>query len=180
MDVYEAIRMRRSVRAYDSSRQIPPQVMERLRRALWAAPSACNLQPWHFIIVTDPQLRKDLARIAHDQMFMADAPVIIVACGYPDQAYQHMGGHGNSVEVDVAIALDHLTLAAVAEGLGTCWIGAFDEEKAKKLLGVPPNVRIIAMTPVGYPATPDLIHPLEDARRKPIAEIFSTNRYGQK
>jgi nitroreductase len=179
MDVYEAINTRRSVRSYDPKRPIPAAVLERLRRALRSAPSACNLQPWHFILVTDARLRRELGRIAYDQHFIADAPLVVAACGSPRQAYNHMGGHGNSAAIDVAIALDHLTLAAVAEGLGTCWIGAFDEEKAKRLLEVAAKLELVALMPVGYPASADLNHPLEESRRKPEGEIFSTDLYGQ-
>jgi nitroreductase len=176
MDVLEAIRTRRSVRAY-SARPIPDEVMRRMRQALRSAPSARNSQPWHFILVTDHQLRQELAKAANDRLWMAAAPVTVVACGLPEQAFKKMGGYGNSVDVDVAIAVDHLTLAAAGDGLGTCWIGAFDEAAAKRALGVPEAVKIVAMTPLGYPASADLNHPLEESRRKPEAEIFSANRY---
>ena len=178
MNVLDAIRKRRSVRSY-SPQSIPDQALERMRQALRSAPSACNLQPWQFIFVTDAQLRQAVARAAHGQAWMADAPVTVVACGLPGQAYKHMGGYGNSVDVDVAIAVDHLTLAAVEEGLGTCWIGAFDEKAVKKLLDVPADVKVIAMTPLGYPSSPGLNHPLEENRRKPPEEIFSLDRYGK-
>jgi nitroreductase len=172
----EAIQMRRSVRAYDR-RPIPADVLERMRTALWAAPSACNNQPWHFILVTDADLRRQVAELANDQMWLADAPVIVAACGLTEHAARQMAGHRNSVEVDVAIALDHLTLAAVAEGLGTCWIGAFQEKLVKKLLGIPENLALIALMPLGYPATDDLLFPLHPRRRKPHAQVFSTDHY---
>ena len=176
MNVMEAIRNRRSVRAY-SDKPIPPEVMQQMRQALRYAPSACNIQPWHFVLVQDPKLRRDVAAAARGQHWMAQAPVIVAACGLPEQAYKHMGGYGNSVDVDLAIAMDHLTLAAVAEGLGTCWIGAFSEEKVKQLLGVPANVKVVAMTPLGYPASADLIRPVEEGRRKAEEEIFSTDKF---
>lgn len=176
MDVLEAIKTRRSVRSY-SSRPMPDDVMERMKQALRYAPSACNFQPWRFILVTDAELRGKVAKAAHDQLFIADAPVTVVGCGLPDQAYKGMGGYGNSTDVDVAIALDHLTLAAVAEGLGTCWIGAFDEERVKRLLDVPPSVKVVAMTPLGYPASADLNFPVDDARRKAEPVVFSTDYY---
>ena len=88
-----------------------------------------------------------------------------------------MGGSGNSVDIDVAIALDHLMLAAAGEGLGTCWIGAFSESEVKRLVGVPRVAKVVAMTPLGYPATEGLIHPLIESQRKPPTEIFSVNRY---
>ena len=176
MDIMEAIGNRRSVRAF-ADKPIPAEVMRRMRQALRYAPSACNIQPWHFILVEDATLRRDVAAAAKGQHWMAQAPVIVVACGFPDQAYKHMGGYGNSVDIDVAIAIDHLTLAAVAEGLGTCWIGAFSEDKVKQLLGVPASVKVVAMTPLGYPASPDLIGPIDEKRRKEEAEIFSTDKF---
>jgi nitroreductase len=177
MNVLNAIRTRRSVREY-SARPIPADVLERMRQALRWAPSACNYQPWRFIFVAQTELRQALARAANDRPWMADAPLTIVGCGYPEQAYKTMGGYGNSADIDVAIAFDHLTLAAVAEGLGTCWIGGFDEQQVKQVLSVPPEVKVVAMTPLGYPAAPELIHPLHECDRKPSAAIFSTDRYG--
>jgi len=177
MTVLEAIRTRRSVRSY-SSRPIPEEVMQRLRDAMRFAPSACNLQPWRFVIVTDPRLRQSLGRAANDQMWIADAPVIVVACGFPRVAYGRMGGRHSSLDIDVAIALDHLTLAAVAEGLGTCWIGAFSEEQVKSILGIPADVRVVALTPLGYPAGENLIHPIHPTERKPESEVFSVNGFG--
>jgi nitroreductase len=177
MNVLDAIRVRRSVRSYATT-PLPLDVIERMCQALRLAPSACNIQPWRFVLVTDASLRREVAQAAKGQMWMADAPVIVVGCGLPEQAYKKMGGHGNSVEVDVAIALDHLTLAAVAEGLGTCWIGAFDEAKVKGLLGIPEQAKVVAMTPLGYPSSPDLNCPMEEGRRKAEPDVFSANRYG--
>ncbi|MBN2212069.1 MAG: nitroreductase family protein, partial [Sedimentisphaerales bacterium] len=166
MNVHQAIQNRRSVRAYDS-RPLPDEVLAKLKAALRSAPSACNLQPWRFIMATDAALRHKLAEASRGQTWMADAPLIVVGCGLTDQAYKKMAGYFNSLEVDLAIALDHLSLAAVAEGLGACWIGAFDEAAVKKLLNVPDNVRVIALMPVGYPAKPELNYPLPNDRRKP-------------
>lgn len=176
MDVMEAIINRRSVREYDG-RAIPEDVMAKLRQALRAAPSACNLQPWKFVLVRDPAMRQQLAHASKEQMWMAEAPLIVAACGLPAQAYQRMGGYANSVDIDLATALDHLMLAAVSEGLGTCWIGAFDEPAVKPLLGVPDEVKVVGMIPVGYPKRPELIAPLTDDRRKREAEIFCDEKY---
>jgi nitroreductase len=179
MDVLQAIKTRRSVRSY-SDRPIPADVLDRMRQALRYAPSAGNNQPWHFILVSDPELRRKVAQAANNQRWIAQAPVTIVGCGVPKQAYQRVGGHRSSIDIDLAIALDHLTLAAVAEGLGTCWIAAFDEDKVKRLLEVPADVRIVAMTPLGYPSSPDLNHPLDESDRRPAAEVFSADRFGRK
>lgn len=178
MNVLEAIRSRRSVRAYDS-RPVPEATLERMRQAIRFAPSACNYQPWRFVFIHDEERRRKIARVSNQQMFIAQAPIIVVGCGLADQAYKTMGGHGNSVEIDVAIALDHLTLAAVEEGLGTCWIGAFDEREVKRLLEIPRQVKVVAMTPLGYPAAPELIKPLSESDRKAPDDIFAADTYGR-
>lgn len=177
MDVMDAIRIRRSVRDYDS-REIPDDVMERMKDALRLAPSACNFQPWRFVIITGAEMKKKIAAASCGQKFIAGAPVVIVGVGFPHSAYKNMGGYGNSVDVDIAIALDHLTLAAAAEGLGTCWIGAFDEKGVKELIGARDGVRIVALTPLGYPADPALLHPVKKGRRKPAEEIFAYQKLG--
>lgn len=177
MDVMEAIRARRSVRKYRTE-PIPAALLERMKEALRLAPSACNFQPWTFILVQDPALRRGLAEACRNQSFMADAPVIVVGVGHSDRAYKKMGGEGNSVDVDIAIALDHLTLAAAAEGLGTCWIGAFSEEQVKALLGIPDGERVVALAPLGFPADIPPGAAAREKNRKPAAEVFKTDRYG--
>jgi len=171
MTVLEAIRHRRSVRAYDG-RAIPDDVVRQMREALRWAPSACNFQPWRFVWVTDAALKTQLAAAAKGQTSLAQAPVVVVGCGLPDEAYKQMGGSGNSAAIDVAIALDHLTLAAAEAGLGTCWIGAFSEPDVKKVLNVPASMKVVAMTPLGYPKTPDLIRPDDPGRRKGADDVF--------
>ena len=176
MDVMEAIRNRRSVRAYDG-RAIPDDVAQQMREALRLAPSACNFQPWRFVWVTDAALKTQLSAAAKGQTSVAQAPVVVVGCGLPDAAYKQMGGSGTSVEIDVAIALDHLTLAAAEAGLGTCWIGAFSEPEVKKVLNVPASMTVVAMTPLGYPKTPGLIAPVDPGKRKSPDEVFVHERF---
>ncbi len=178
MDVLEAIMIRRSVRAY-ANKPIPADILDRCKQALRFAPSACNYQPWRFIFVSDLETRRQLARMSNEQLWMAEAPIIVVGCGLPDEAYKFMAGSINSVDIDVAIAMTHLMLVAAAEGLGTCLIGAFDEQHVKRLVGVPPSVRVIAMTPLGYPASPELNFPVKEADRKRPANIFHVDRYGR-
>lgn len=108
---------------------------------------------------------------------LASAPLTVVACALLQQAYPRMGALGSSGVIDVTIAVDHLTLAAVNEGLGTCWIGAFEEAPIKRLLDITAEVAIVALMPVGYPAQAGLNHPLDERRRKPQAEIFCENRW---
>jgi len=176
MDVFEAIKNRRSVRAYQD-RPIPEHITHTLLSAIRYAPSGCNLQPWHFVLVKDTQLRQKLAEACAKQMWIAQAPLIIAACGFPKRAYQKIGGSRNCAEIDVTIALDHLSLAAVEQGLGSCWIGAFDEQQVKSLLAVPDDAQVVALMTIGYPASTDLNHPVSEANRKSPAKVFSTDRY---
>ena len=174
MEIIEVIRDRCSVRSY-ADKPVERKKIDRLLEAARLAPSASNRQEWRFVVVTDAGKRANLARAAANQTFVGKAPVVLVACAEHDGHVMRCGQL--CYPIDVAIAVDHVTLQAVAEGLGTCWIGAFNEERVKHLLEVPREVKVVAMTPLGYPASPELNFPLDDSRRKPAAEIFSTDRY---
>ena len=150
MNVIEVIRNRRSIRAY-TDQPVEPEKIERLLEAARLAPSASNRQEWRFVVVTDPDTRKKLVQAANNQQFVGRAPVVIAACAETDGHVMRCGQP--SYPIDVAIAIDHLTLQAVAEGLGTCWIGAFYEEPVKKLLGIPAEIRVVELLTVGYPAS---------------------------
>ena len=170
MDFYEVIETRRSVRAYKSD-PVPDEVLKKVLNAARIAPSGSNRQPWKFIIIKEPERKKKMIDLCEGQKFVAEAPVLIVACGR-NIHYNRGGWMGDySMIVDVAIAMDHLTLAARAEGLGTCWIGSFDNEGIKKFLNIPEDVNVVALTPLGYPANPDVFQPVRD--RKKLEEIIS-------
>jgi nitroreductase len=148
MNVYEAIAARKSVRAY-LDKDVPEDVLERLLGAARLAPSASNRQEWRFVVVRDPAARKKLAAAAKNQRFVGEAPVVLACCAETDS---HMMSCGQlCYPIDVAIAIDHLTLCAAAEGLGTCWIGAFDEAQVKAILGIPAEIRVVELLPIGYP-----------------------------
>jgi nitroreductase len=174
MDIYEAIRKRTSVRAYRSV-PVEEEKLERILDAARLAPSGKNGQPWTFIVIRDVQTRAKLVEACRGQAFVGEAPVVICACGREELAYQKMGGYWNSLAVDIGISLEHLMLAAAAEGLGTCWIGAFVEESVRSVLGVPDEVKILALTPVGYPAEEHSFRP-----RKKIEDIVMYERWEQK
>ena len=114
------------------------------------APSAANKQAWHLIVIRDEAVKNALAD-AYPRDWFLKAPVIIVACGEPELSWARIDGK-NFNDIDVAIAVDHITLAAAEEGLGTCWIGAFDQKLASKALKLPENIIPVVMTPLGYPA----------------------------
>jgi nitroreductase len=171
MDVQEAIRARRSIRKY-SSQEIPEDKLMKVLEAMRLAPSAKNFQPWKFIIVNDEEIKKKLIPACRGQAFIAEAPIIVVGCALLNEAWGGMGGYMSSYPVDLAIAIDHLTLIATEEELGTCWIGAFDEGEVKKILKVPEDVRVVALTPLGYPLSKKPPTP-----RKALTEIICYNEY---
>ena len=171
MDVYEAIRTRTSVRRY-GSQPVEEDKLQRILEAARLAPSGKNGQPWTFIVIKDAAIRERLVDACKGQTFLAEAPVVIAACGKEELAYQKMGGYWNSLPVDIGISLEHLMLAATAEGLGTCWIGAFMEEKVREVLEVPDGVKIVALTPVGYAKDQRVTRP-----RKPLEDIIMHERW---
>lgn len=148
MDLMQAIRARRSIRSF-LDRPVEEEKLLAVLEAGRLAPSARNMQDWKFIVVKDAATRRRLAVAARDQKFVGQAPVVIAACGTSDLV---MTCGQPAYAIDVAIAVDHMTLAAAARGLGTCWIGAFYEDKVKEILGVPPEIRVVALLPLGYPA----------------------------
>lgn len=149
MDFHEAVKSRYSCRDYQD-RPVEPEKLDRIIEAARLAPSASNRQEWRFVAVTDPAKRAALTKIAHGQKFVGQAPLVIAACALTDGHVMSCGQL--SYTIDVAIALEHIALAATAEGLATCWIGAFDEEPVKKLLGIPADVRVVQLMPLGYAA----------------------------
>jgi nitroreductase len=149
MQFSELIRMRYSARAYTPD----PVEKEKLHKVLEAArlaPTAANRQPFQLIVVRTEGREAELRRIYHREWF-TQAPLIICACAIPDQGWVRMDGKPYT-DIDVAIAMDHLILAAAELGLGTCWVGAFDSSAAREVLGLPEGVEPIVFTPLGYPA----------------------------
>ncbi|MDD3642444.1 MAG: nitroreductase family protein [Candidatus Krumholzibacteria bacterium] len=163
-----------STRAYET-RRVEDDKLERVLEAARLAPSGKNGQPWIFIVIKDPSTRERLVPACKGQSFVGQAPVVIAVCGREELAYQKMGGYWNSLPVDIGIAVEHLMLAAEAEGLGTCWIGAFFEEQVREILGVPEEVKIVALTPLGYPSTEKIIRP-----RKALGEIVMHERWEER
>ena len=169
MNVYEAIKERRSVRAYQN-KPVPEDVLTRILDSGRMAPSGGNRQPWKFVVVKDSQTRKKLAQAANNQHFVGEAPVIIAAVGLNPDKIMSCGIPADPV--DVAIAIDHMTLAAVEEGLGTCWIGAFSQEKVCEILQVPSTFKVIELLTLGYPA--DSPHPKV---RRSLEEIVCQEKF---
>lgn len=137
-----------------TSQEVSDEDAELLVEAACWAPSAGNLQPWDFVIVRDPEIKRRLVRAAHGQSFIAEASVVFVVCAVPRRSSSRYGGRGRGLYClqDTAAAVQNLLLTAVANGLGSCWIGAFDEDMAAQAVGLPEGVRPVAIVPVGYPA----------------------------
>ena len=170
MDIYEAIRLRKSVRSFQK-KEVAEEVLDRILKAARLAPSAKNFQEWRFVAVRDPETRRQLSVAARGQTFVAEAPVVLACCAETDNHVMTCGQL--CYPIDLAIAIDHITLCAAAEGLGTCWIGAFFEDRVKEILGIPAPVRVVALLPIGYPADPS---PIEKPRLE-LDEIVMNERW---
>jgi nitroreductase len=148
METFEVIRERRSVRSYED-REVEEEKLAQILEAARLAPSAGNRQEWKFVVVRDAGLRERLVGAARGQEFVGQAPVVIAACAADTEHVMSCGIA--SYIVDLSIAVDHITLAARDLGLGTCWIGAFEQDKVRAILGIPAAVQIVALLPLGYP-----------------------------
>ncbi len=173
MEVLEAIRTRRSIRRY-MPEEVPWEHVETLIDAARWAPSAGNLQPWEFVVVQDQGLKEKLARAALGQSFVAEAPVVVVVCADPLRSARVYGPRGSGLYCiqDTAAATQNMLLAAHALGLGTCWVGAFDEVAVRRVLGIPPEVRPVAVVPIGHPAERP-----RPPRRRGLGEIIHREGY---
>ncbi|HIH01550.1 TPA: nitroreductase [Thermoplasmata archaeon] len=170
MEVLDAIKARRSVRAY-STTAVPDEVLEKVLDAGRLAPSAHNGQPWHFIVVKDEAKRQEMSK-ARWAKFLKESPVVIVGCGDAKASPEWY-------VVDTTIALQNMVLAATSEGLGTCWIGSFDEGLVRRLLKLPEQLKVVAMIALGHPRKKfDLAAAVvRGSNRKPMDEIVSHEEY---
>ncbi len=167
MEFMEVVRRRRSVRLYRPD-PVPPETVSCLLEAARLAPTWGNKQCCTFIIVSDPHVKHELAQAGNE--WIERAPMILVICA--DPTLSGLKGDQPYYLLDAGIVMEHLVLAAADQGLGTCWIGWFDEEKARAALGVPTPLRIVASTPLGFP---DEVPPPRP--RKSLAELARLNRW---
>lgn len=176
MDVFKAIRTRRSIRAFTDRRVTDKEVEKLIEAARWA-PSAGNIQPWEFIIVRDPKVRHGLCEAALNQTFVEEAPVVIVVCADSTRSSKGYGSRGINLYClqDTAAATQNILLVAHAMGLAACWVGAFREEAAKRVLGIPDELRPIAIVPVGHPAEKPRARP-----RRPLNNIAHHETFSRK
>jgi len=167
--VLEAIKKRKSVRGY-LDKKIPEDILKEIMEAARLAPSASNRQPWKLVVVQDKKLRQQLMQASRNQSFVGEASVVIAGCATNINHIMPNGVH--SYPVDLAIALDHVSLQAVELGLGTCWIGAFNQEKVKEILHITDDVTVVCLMTLGYPAGDGF-----KSSRKPLDEIVCYNYF---
>ncbi len=167
MTQYEIIEHRTSVRGY-GQRAIEADKLTRVLNAGRLAPSACNFQPWRFLVLQSPKALEKVCK-TYGRPWLATAPTVIALCGWHDLAWRRSDGKLH-LDIDVAIAADHMTLAAVEEGLSTCWVCAFDAGGFKRLFELPPELEPIALLPIGY-ADPEGGESRPPTDRKPLEEV---------
>ncbi len=166
MDALQAIMERRSVRRYRRE-PVPSEHLQQILEAARQAPSAGNRQPWHLVVVRDPEQKRRLAQACNGQLWLADADCIVVAVGLSQV-------NARWCRVDATIALENLVLAASSLGYGTCWIGAFDPDRVREVCAIPAEAEIVACTPIGVPEEWPAPRP-----RKGWGDLFSEDRFGQ-
>jgi nitroreductase len=150
MDFYDLVSNRESIRNYDPERPVDKETLYRILEAGRMAPSAVNFQPWKFLVITSPEMLAKV-RPSYGREWFSDAPHILVVVGYRDQAWVRKYDGYNSLETDLTIAMDHMILAAEYEGVGTCWVGAYDPALLRRALELKDNEIVYSITPLGYP-----------------------------
>ncbi len=165
MDTFECIRKRRDIRSY-LKKDVPDDVIRKIIEAGRLAPSAMNLQPWHFIVIKNKETLKELGKFCLSGRFIVDASFAIVVITEPSNKWH---------EIDGARAVQNMSLAAWNEGVGTCWIGAIDRDKVKERLNIPKNLHVLTVLPFGYPE--EFIVKRKKVRKSPN-EVFHWEKFG--
>ncbi len=166
MDFYEVLKKRRSFRGFDSSKAVPQEALARIMQAVQCAPSACNRQPWRFVVVFNEELKQRIGE-CYPKSWLVEAPAIVVAMADYSSCWTRLEGTP-AAEIDLGIAMEHLVLAAAAEGLGTCWICAFEKSRMNEVMQISAPWSVEAITPLGYAnAEP------RDLKYKAIEDIFT-------
>ena len=167
MELFEAIKGRRSVRSY-KEQDVPEETVDKLVEAASWAPSAGNLQPWVFVVVRNPVNRSALAEAA-GQAFVGEAPAVIVVCANEERSSMGYGFRGKALFCiqDTAAAIQNVLLSAYSFGLGTCWVGTFNEDEVRKAIRAPLGMRPVAILPLGYANGA-----VQPRRRRPVGQIL--------
>lgn len=175
------IATRRSCRSFDIGRPVGTDLIRAIVDAARLAPSACNRQPWHFIAIdTRPEHAAARRAVidAYPRPWIATAPAFIICCGVHPEAWHRACDGKDATDIDIAIATEHITLAATALGLGSCWVCNFDPAPLAAALGIPEGTEPAAIIPVGYPKAdaPEGEHRPESTR-KPLDDILSWGNF---
>lgn len=165
MSLVDVVLNRRSIRRYEK-REVPKDVLDKILEAGRQAPSAGNKQPWHFIVVTSPELKEKLSQGKWNS-FVKDSALTIIGCANKGDAYAKKWSF-----IDTSIALQNMVIAAEAMGVGSCWVGDFKKEEIKEIMGIPVDWRVVALITFGYPEEQPL-----GRQKKPIQEIVGYNRF---
>ena len=169
MDFYELISTRESIRDYDPAKPVEEEKLRRILEAGRLAPSAANHQPWRFLIISSAEMLEKV-RPCYQRDWFTHAPNILIVAGNKNDAWARGYDGYNSLETDLTIAMDHMILAAENEGVGTCWIAAFDPEVLREALSLKENDKVYAITPLGYPK--EGFKKKGYKNRKPLEEII--------
>ena len=168
MDFYQLIENRETIRTYNADKKVPKEVLKRILNAGRLAPSAANRQPWTFLLVSSKEMLKEV-KDCYPREWFQQAPHILVVKGDKTKSWIRPADGYNSIETDLAIAMDHMILAAENEGVAACWIIAFDYEKLAKAIGLKEHEAVFCITPLGYP--PEGFQKSRNKKRKPMEEI---------
>jgi len=164
MSTLDVILSRRSIRKYQD-KPIPKEALDKILEAAKQAPSAVNKQPYRFVVVDDPEIKKELKSLL--SRFLDKAPVVIVGCANIKALMT-----GKWAVIDTSIAFQNMVLAAWSLGVGSCWVGSFNEQKIKELLKVPDKWKIVALVTFGYPDEQP-----KQRKKKPTDELFGINQF---
>jgi len=177
MEVFECIVTRRSVRSYEK-KDVPNELIGQMVEAAVRAPSAGNIQPWEFIVVKDIEKKKELYGAALKQRHVQEAPVVIVVCADPEKSADKYGERGESLYCiqDTAAAIENMLLTAHSLGLGTCWVGAFEDDEVRRILNIPQKLKLVALITVGFPK--GHVKPTKPSRI-PFENITFIDEYGK-
>jgi nitroreductase len=173
LEIPEAILKRKSIRSF-APKGLADEDIETLIQSAIRAPSAGNMQPWAFVAIRDRDVKEALVEAAHGQSFIATAPLVIVVCADPARTAPRYGERGTTLYClqDTAAAVENIILTATHNGLGTCWIGAFDEGMAAAALGIPMGIKPVAILPIGYPNQDPPSRP-----RRPVSEVLHRDKW---
>ncbi len=168
MDFYKLIENRETIRSYDPEKKVPEDVLKRILNAGRLAPSAGNRQPWTFLMVSSDDILKAV-KLSYPRQWFQQAPHVLVVTGDKTKSWIRPKDGYNSIETDLAIAMDHMILAAENDGLAACWIIAFDYEILAKAINLKENEVVFCITPLGYP--PKGFQKHGNKKRKTLEEV---------